>query len=134
MKIAQMKKIANGILVLIVSCIFSFSLYSESGPTATIEWKNTTMDFGQIAQNKPIVVKFEFQNPGMVPLVITSVKPSCGCTVADYPKQPIPSGGEGTVSVTFDAKSSGHFSKSIAVHTNTSEKITNLFIKGEVVK
>ena len=105
-----------------------------SGPTATIEWNETSMDFGQIIQNKPIVVEFKFQNPGMIPLIITSVKPSCGCTIADYPKQPIPAGGEGTVSVTFDAKSSGHFSKTISVYTNTTEKITNLYIKGEVIK
>ena len=69
-----------------------------------------------------------------MPLIITSVKPSCGCTVADYPKQPIPSGGEESISVTFDAKSPGYFSKTIAVYTNTEEGITNLFIKGEVVK
>ncbi len=129
-----MKKIASGIFILIVSCIFSLSVYSEFGPTATIEWNETSMDFGKIAQNNPIVVEFKFQNPGMIPLIITSVQPSCGCTVADYPKQPIPSGGEGIISVTFDAKSSGHFSKTIAVHTNTSEGITNLFIKGEVIK
>jgi len=127
-----MKKIVSGIFTLLLSCVFS--LYVYSGPTATIEWNETSMDFGKITQNIPIVVEFKFRNPGMIPLIITSVEPSCGCTVADYPKQPVPAGGEGSISVTFDAKSSGHFSKTITVHTNTSEKITNLYIKGEVIK
>ena len=129
-----MKRITHGILILIVSCVFTVSLHSEFGPTAVIKWEDITMDFGQIPHNKPIVVEFNFQNPGMMPLIITSVKPSCGCTIADFPKEPIPSGGAGIISITFDAKSSGHFSKTITVHSNTEEGITNLFIRGEVIK
>lgn len=126
--------LSGRLIAFILLCTFTLSLQGEMGPTAVIEWNNLTVDFGKIPQNKPIVVEFKFLNPGILPLIITSVKPSCGCTVADYPKEPIPSGGQGTISVTFDAKSSGYFSKTITVHSNTEEGITNLFIKGEVIK
>lgn len=129
-----MKSLRGGILILFITCVFSLSVFSELNPVASIEWNETTMDFGKIPFNKPIIVVFKFRNPGMIPLLISNVKPSCGCTVADYPKQPIPSGGEGSISVTFDAKSSGYFSKTITVHSNTAAGITNLFIKGEVIK
>ncbi len=129
-----MKKIAGGIVFIAACCLLSMPVQSESGPKASIDWNEISMDFGQIPHNEPIVVEFKFQNPGMLPLVITNVKPSCGCTVADYPKEPVPAGGEGSIRVTFDAKSTGYFSKTISVHTNTEERITDLFIKGEVIK
>jgi hypothetical protein len=128
-----MKKIIAGIIFIVLSCIPCLHV-SGSVPSASIAWNETEMDFGRIPHNKPIMVEFRFQNPGMIPLVITDVKPSCGCTVADFPKEPIPAGGEGSIRVTFDARSTGYFSKTITVHSNTEQRITNLFIKGEVEK
>lgn len=118
--------------VIFVSVVLSFNLVYAAA-NATIEWNGTDYDFGKILKNKPVSAEFTFRNPGMIPLVISSVKPSCGCTVADYPKQPIPPGGTGTIKVTYDAKVSGYFSKTISVYTNTEEGMTNLFIKGEVI-
>jgi hypothetical protein len=69
----------------------------------------------------------------MVPLIINSVRPSCGCTVADYPKEPIAPGKSGKINVTYNAASSGSFTKSITVTTNAAEANTALIIKGEVV-
>ncbi len=68
----------------------------------------------------------------MIPLVVTDVKSSCGCTVPEFPKEPINPGKEGQIVVTFDAKVSGYFSKTITVLSNTSEGISILYIKGEV--
>jgi len=101
---------------------------------AVIEWDSITVDFGKVPLNKPITAEFSFKNKGMIPLIITDVKSSCGCTVADYPKQPIPSGGKGKISATYDAKLSGYFNKTITVYSNTDEGMTELYIKGEVIK
>ena len=103
-----------------------------NNPVASIEWDQTSIDFGEVSQNVPITAEFRFTNPGMIPLLITEVKPSCGCTVADFPKQPIISGGEGIVKVTFDAKEEGYFAKTITVLSNTQGGTTNLYIKGVV--
>jgi hypothetical protein len=119
-----------------ISLIFLFSTFGFRAmqPTASIEWKETSIDMGEIALKKPVVVEFSFKNTGMVPIIIREVKPSCGCTVADFPKQPILSGGEGKISVTYDADLSGYFSKTISVYSNTEQAVTELFIKGTVKK
>lgn len=122
-----MKSMKKLIFLLPILTLFAFS-----GPKALIEWDFTEHNFGDIAKGKPATVEFSFKNPGMIPLVITNVKSSCGCTVPDYPKEPIPPGGEGKIVVTYDAKTSGYFTKSITVFTNTSDGQSKLYIKGVV--
>jgi hypothetical protein len=100
---------------------------------AGITWKTTSVDLGKIEQGKPVTVEFEFTNPSMVPLIINSVRPNCGCTVADYPKEPIQPGKSGKIITTYNAASSGAFSKSVVITTNTAEVNTSLVIKGEVI-
>ena len=126
-------------LLIIFSLIVAGSLEygtmsAYSNPKAVIEWEVMSYDFGEIPINKPIQVDFSFSNPGMIPLIITDVQTSCGCTVADYPKQPVNSGTSGIISVTFDAKSPGYFSKTVTVYSNSQEGLTKLYIKGIVVK
>ncbi len=101
----------------------------ESG----IEWSKSEYNFGRILRNHAVSVAFEFKNPSMVPLFIMSVEPSCGCTVANYPKEPIKAGQKAEIKITFDAKDTGHFKKSIAVISNASQSPSILYITGEVV-
>jgi|WetSurMetagenome_2_1015567.scaffolds.fasta_scaffold849592_1 hypothetical protein len=102
-------------------------------PVSGMSFKTTTIDLGKIEQGKPVTVEFEFTNPSMVPLIITSVRPSCGCTAADYPKEPIAPGKSGIIKLTYNAASSGAFTKSTMVTTNAAETNTALIIKGEVI-
>ena len=108
------------------------AIFAFASPKAAIEWSFTEHDFGSIEQNVPVTIDFEFKNPGMVPLIVLDVKSSCGCTVPAYSKEPIPSGGTGKITVTFDAKDSGYFSKTVTVTTNTEEPLNHLYIKGTV--
>jgi hypothetical protein len=109
------------------------SAQDDPKPVSGIAWTATTIDFGKIEQGKPVSAEFEFKNPTMVPLIISSVRPTCGCTVADYPKEPIQPSKSGKIAVTFNAASSGVFTKTIMVTTNAAEGNTALVIKGEVV-
>ena len=118
-------------LLIISSTLFMPLAKGQSA--APIDWKETSVDLGKTAINNPVTVEFTFKNPGMMPLIITDVKPSCGCTVADYPKQPIGSGQEGKIKVTYDAKISGFYNKTISVYSNSEDKVTELYIKGEIV-
>lgn len=129
-----MKTLQYIISLFLLSLIFFNVSFGMENPQAVIEWKQTEIDFGKVPFNEPIEVEFTFKNPGMIPLVISEVKPSCGCTVANYPKQPIGSGGEGAIKVTFDAKTPGYFSKTISVYSNSADGVTELYIKGKVVK
>ena len=127
-------------LILLILVIAGHShAMSNDGPVeknetkASIEWEKTSYDFGQIVKNSPADVEFEFKNNSMVPLVINSVKPSCGCTVADYPKEPVQPGKSAAITVKYNTRSIGHFAKSIIVSTNAVEGETRLVIKGEVI-
>ena len=99
---------------------------------ATIEWVEQVHDFGKIPHAKEASYEFVFKNPGMIPLIIENVESSCGCTVPEYPKAPIPPGGEGKIKVVYSAEDKGYFSKEVTVHSNTQEKVTKLQIKGIV--
>lgn len=97
------------------------------------KWKSDMVDVGEIPQNTPKPIEFEFTNTGKTDIVITNVKPTCGCTVADYTKTPIKPGGKGKVSATFNAASKGAFTKTITVTTNAEEAPKSLTFKGTVI-
>lgn len=95
-------------------------------------WIVTVHDFGKIPLNKPVTHEFRFTNSGNTPLIISSVQASCGCTVADYSKEPIAPGGEGFVKATYNAATPGIFTKTVTVNANSEEGAVRLMIKGEV--
>jgi hypothetical protein len=102
---------------------------------AQFKWADGTIhDFGKIEKGKPVTYTFKFTNTGQAPLILTEVHPSCGCTAADYSKEPVAVGKEGYIKVTFSAASPGIFTKSITVKANIEGGSTVLTIKGEVVE
>jgi hypothetical protein len=121
------------ISLLLLGSFTHINAQDAAKPASGIEWNSTTVDFGKIEQGKPVSAEFEFKNPTMVPLIINSVRPTCGCTVADYPKEPILPGQSGKIAITFNAAAGGAFTKAIIVTSNATEGNTNLIIKGEVL-
>ena len=95
-------------------------------------WETTSHNFGEIEKGTPVDHLFNFTNKGDVPLIISSVKASCGCTVANYTKTPIPVGGKGFVSARYNAAKVGAFSKTVTVMANTGTEAIVLTLKGEV--
>jgi len=88
----------------------------------TVQWLDTIVSIGTINMGEKAQVKFRCKNTGTKPLIITNAKPGCGCTVADYSKEPIAPGGEGWVTGAFDSKKihgGGDIHKTIIVSTNT---------------
>jgi hypothetical protein len=135
-----MKRIAlvlGGVLIVAFTMAQRLAMISAStsaNAAAEFSWASTTHDFGQIAVDVPVSHKFTFENTGEVPLVISSVQASCGCTVTAYTKEPIAPGATGYVKATYNAAKVGQFTKTVTVNTNTSEAIVQLTIKGEVVE
>jgi|WetSurSiteA1Bulk_404760.scaffolds.fasta_scaffold00458_6 hypothetical protein len=121
------------LFVMLAGFAVSVNAQDATKPVSAMTWKTTTVDLGKIEQGKPVTVEFEFTNPSMVPLIITAVRPNCGCTVADYPKEPIAPGASGKIAVTYNAAASGAFTKSTTVSSNSAEGNTALIIKGEVI-
>ncbi|HEU5146952.1 MAG TPA: DUF1573 domain-containing protein [Chryseosolibacter sp.] len=102
--------------------------------TAAFSWGNTSHDFGKTKVGQPLTYEFRFTNTGMAPLIISSVKASCGCTVTAYTKDPVEHGTSGFVRATYDAQKPGVYSKTVAVYANTPEGMISLTIKGEIVR
>ncbi|GIV25146.1 MAG: hypothetical protein KatS3mg026_0838 [Bacteroidia bacterium] len=103
-------------------------------PVAKIEFDKVEHDFGKIREGEKVSYRFKVKNPGTVPLRITDVKPSCGCTAPAWTKEPIPPGGEGFVEVVFDSQGrSGEQLKTVTVFANTDPPSHLLRFRGEVI-
>ncbi len=77
-----------------------------AGPSALL-FDRTTADLGTISEDDaPVAVEFPFRNGGTSPVVVTQVRTTCGCTIPEYPREPIRPGAGGTIRVTFHPK--GH--------------------------
>ncbi len=107
---------------------------NHSNATPVAEFQKTTHDFGKIITGERVAYAFRFQNSGNSPLIITGIRSGCGCTVGDYPKDPIKPGEEGRVSVVFNsAGRRGFQSESVRVLTNAEESVVTLRITAEVL-
>lgn len=100
---------------------------------ASIKFDKTIYDFGFVEIGKKITHEFSFTNVGNAPLIITDASSTCGCTVPDAPKEPIPPGGTATMKVVFDtAGKVGVQNKQVTVTTNGSPSTVVVAMKGVV--
>ena len=121
----KMKQIFTSILLWTAACLVGYAQ-----PKATFD--KMTHEFGVVLWKHPATATFQIKNDGDKPLVISNVTTSCGCTVADWTKEPIAPGTTGVVTSTFDAKALGHFYKDIGVYCNASARPIYLMLRGEV--
>ncbi len=92
-------------------------------------------DFGKLISGEKVTYSFQFKNSGKSMLLISDVSSSCGCTVPNFPKQPIKPGESGTIDVSFDSEGRhGLQSKSITVFSNCQPPVTTLRIQSTVVE
>ncbi len=97
------------------------AVLADSARYTTIQWLDSAKkDFGKIPEGQKLQVAFRFRNTGTMPLVIARVQPSCGCTIAEQPKEPIAPGAEGQIRATFNSEGrTGINHKTLFVTTNT---------------
>src|SRR3984957_15701551 len=83
----------------------SKQLPKDSSLYTKITWlDSTSRDFGTIAEGQKLEVAYRFLNSGDKPLIIARVQPSCGCTVAEQPDEPILPGKEGIIKASFNSE------------------------------
>ena len=109
------------------------------GPTTTVAFAQNTYDFGEVMDGEKVEHIYKFTNNGTEPLVISNAKGSCGCTVPQWPKEPIPAGESGEILVRFDSKGKGRVggasqTKTVTITANTTPPDTRITIKGKVNK
>ncbi|WP_298900159.1 DUF1573 domain-containing protein [uncultured Psychroserpens sp.] len=132
-----MKRTLNiAILLVLTLGLFNAApaeFYNYDTKVAVIKFKTETVDYGTITQNSDGTRLFSFTNTGDAPLLITKVKTSCGCTVPSYSKTPIMPGESGELSIKYDTKRLGAFTKTITVTSNAEGGNKILKIKGNIV-
>lgn len=105
----------------------------NNGATASIKFDEDLYDFGTISQGDIVEHTYEFTNTGDVPLIIENASASCGCTVPEWPKDPIAPGEKGKIQVKYDSKGKqGPQDKQITIRANTNPNFTKVSLKGNV--
>ncbi|MFA5330513.1 MAG: DUF1573 domain-containing protein [Prolixibacteraceae bacterium] len=99
----------------------------------SIVFEKTVHDYGTIIQGSDGNCEFKFTNKGKGPLILNDVKTSCGCTVPEWPKEPIPPEKTGVIKVKYDTKRLGAFSKTITVNSNAKNSLVTITIKGNII-
>lgn len=110
-----------------------------AGPATTLNFEETEFDFGTVEMGEKVEHIYKFKNTGDEPLTISNAKGSCGCTVPQWPKEPISPGESGEILVIFDTKNKPNKqTKTVTITANTEPaqsflKITG-FVEGELPK
>lgn len=137
-----MNKVFHFILLLIfaVSCqptnseksIDASAIETDSNATEEpiMSFEKKTWDFGSIIDGEVVEHTFRFTNTGNKDLVISSASASCGCTIPNWPKEPIAPGDKGEIKVKFNSSGKKDMvTKDITILANTNPVKTILQIK-----
>lgn len=122
-------------LIFLFAAIIGFTAFTAMKVEQEPEFKfvEEIHDFGKITQGKPVTVEMRFTNVGDQPLIISSVEPTCGCTVAKYTQTPVKKGQVGSVILTYNAAATGNFNKPTTIKSNAKGGLKVVYIKGEVL-
>ncbi len=115
----------------------SWAILLPSSPTgphpSVVKWTTETEhDFGTLRAGGTARYVFTFQNVLEEPIVLQTVRTTCGCTAAEWTEAPIEAGQAGEVVIEFDANRQGDFRKKITVFFDKQRKPETLWIQGTV--
>lgn len=103
------------------------------GPLPEFTFTEEDHDFGTINEGDQVEYIFAFKNTGDAPLIISSAQGSCGCTVPEWPKEPIGVGESGEIKVKFNSrKKPGVQNKTVTITSNTFPVQKRIRIKANV--
>jgi len=99
-----------------------------------ITFSKIVHDYGTIYKGGDGNCEFEFKNTGVEPLILSNCQSSCGCTVPDWPKEPILKGKSAVIKVKYASERLGAINKTITVTSNASNSPIVLKIIGNVIE
>lgn len=107
----------------------------DPATAAEITFAENSFDFGTLQEGEKVEHIFKFTNTSDKPLTISNARGSCGCTVPEWPRDPIAPGADGEIKVKFDSKGKqGQQSKNVTITANTIPANTMLTITSDVIK
>ncbi|RMF28619.1 MAG: DUF1573 domain-containing protein [Bacteroidetes bacterium] len=100
---------------------------------AKITFEEERFDFGRVSEGTVVEHTFHFTNTGRVPLLISDARSTCGCTVPEWPKNPIPPGGKDSIVVRFNTDGKvKRQKKPVTITANTYPSRTVIHLEGYV--
>jgi hypothetical protein len=120
-------------MLMMVIALGSITYASAQIAGAKLDFDKLEHDYGTIDQGANGTTEFRFTNTGTEPLIISNAKGSCGCTVPEWPKEPIAPGASSSIKVKYDTKRVGPISKTVTITSNAVDNPSALLkIKGTV--
>lgn len=106
---------------------------AKAGDFPVMEFTEVEHDFGIINEGDIAEHTFMFKNTGKTPLVISNAKGSCGCTVPEWPKEPVAPGATAELLVKFNSKGKpNQQQKTVTITANTETGKEKIKIKAMV--
>jgi hypothetical protein len=91
-------------------------------------------NYGTIQKGGDGNCTFTFTNTGDEPLILSSVRASCGCTTPKWTQKPVMPGKAGEIGVRYNTNNVGGFTKTVTITSNAiNEPRVVVKIKGNVV-
>jgi len=117
------------VLLLSGLVLFAFTVFAQEeksekkeekqAPGPAITFEEVSHDFGDIHQGDVVEWTFKFANTGDEPLILSNVATTCGCTVPQWPRDPIAKGEKSEITVKFNsAGKMGMQNKVITIYSN----------------
>lgn len=104
----------------------------EHGPK--IVFAEREHNYGTIQKGGDGNCAFTFTNVGDEPLILSSVRASCGCTTTKWTQKPVMPGKTGEIGVRYNTNNTGGFTKTVTITSNAvNEPRVVVKIKGNVV-
>lgn len=92
-------------------------------------------DFGNMTEGEVVEHDYTFKNTGGRPLLISDVQATCGCTIPEWPREPIRPGQEGKIKIQFNsAGKSENIDKHVTIFSNAKDVKKELNFKAYVKK
>ncbi len=128
-----MKRILQIVTIFTLTLVFSAAVAQQK---AKIVFDKLEHDFGSFKESDGVqTTSFAFTNKGDVPLVLTNVRASCGCTTPTWTREPVAPGATGKIEVSYDPKNRpGSFAKTVTVNSNAENATIVLNISGQVAQ
>ena len=107
---------------------------AQSQPLTNLVLAEDMFNFGDIKKGETKEHKYEVTNTGKNPLIISAVKPGCGCTAPDYTQTPIMPGQKGYITLKFDSSNfDGAIHKQAEVFANVEKSPIVIGFTGNVI-
>jgi uncharacterized protein DUF1573 len=114
--------------------IFTVSILICATARAELKWDQTTIELRPTPGDEQAVGHFKYQNTGNKPVRFTSVRTSCGCTVAQTQKEEVPPGEKGEITATFHiGDRTGTQMKTVTVQTDDPANATTVLTLKAVI-